>query len=151
MAGSTVPLNFPLRRLVAVAALALLATGCAIVAPPPPASPQPPPPAGNSVVIALLDQAADQQRAGRSEQAAASLERALRIEPGNAHVWHRLAALRLEQGQWTRAETLAAKSNQLAGGDAVLRGANWRIIAQARAALGDAAGARKARENARGL
>jgi len=144
-------LNLPLRRLLAVAALALLAAGCAIVAPTPPSSSRLPPPAGNEVVVALLDQAADQQRAGRSEQAAASLERALRIEPGNAHVWHRLAALRLEQGEWARAETLAAKSNQLAAGDDALRAANWRIIAKARAARGDAAGAREARDNAREL
>lgn len=141
-------MNLALLRPAAVAALALLAAGCAIVAPPQP--PAPPPAADNEVVVALLDQAAGQQRAGRDELAVASLERALRIEPGNARIWHRLASLRLEQGEWARAETLAAKSNQLAGSDAVLRSANWRIIAQARAARGDAAGARDARERARG-
>jgi Tfp pilus assembly protein PilF len=100
------------------------------------------------VVVALIDRAGDEQRAGRSDLAAASLERALRIEPGNARIWHRLAAVRLDQQQWARAETLAGKSNQLAAGDTALRAANWRIIAAARAARGDAAGARAARERA---
>ncbi|HES76292.1 MAG TPA: tetratricopeptide repeat protein [bacterium] len=64
---------------------------------------------------------------------AASLERALRIEPNNAGLWSRLAEVRLRQGDTAQAEQLALKANGLAGGDAALRSRNDKIVAQARA------------------
>ncbi|OYY75502.1 MAG: hypothetical protein B7Y40_00855 [Gammaproteobacteria bacterium 28-57-27] len=63
---------------------------------------------------------------------AASLERALRIEPNNAGLWSRLAEVRLRQGDTVQAEQLALKANGLAGGDAALRSRNDQIVAQAR-------------------
>ena len=83
-------------------------------------------------VLALLDQASKQQQTGSPEKAAATLERALRIEPRNARLWHRLAVIRFEQGQYSLAESLAAKSSTLAQGDWHLKEKNAELIQQVR-------------------
>ena len=98
-------------------------------------------------VVALLEESDTKLRGGDQEAAAASVERALRISPGNALLWHRLALIRMEQGRWSQAEAMAQKSLSLGGGDNGLQVDNWRLIARARRELGDAAGARAA-ENA---
>lgn len=103
----------------------------------------------NPAVLALLSNAGSQQQGGDIPGAAATLERALRIEPRNARLWHRLAALRLDQKQYRMAADLADKSNSLAPEEADLVRANWRLIARARSALGDSEGARQAWEKAR--
>jgi predicted Zn-dependent protease len=108
--------------------------------------PTPPP---SQAVVALLDTANDRVRAGNLDSAAAVLERALRLEPQNPLLWHRLAALRLQQGQPAQAANLAAKSNALAGRDRQLQASNWAIIAQAKEKLGDTNAARIARDKAR--
>ena len=102
-------------------------------------------------VVALLDDADRNTAAGQRERAIASLERALRIEPKNPLPWHKLSRLRLEEKNWKQALALAKKSNVLATGNKVLQAENWKIIAQASAALGDASGAAKAREMVRQL
>ena len=103
----------------------------------------------NTAVLALLSSAGSQQQGGDMPGAAATLERALRIEPRNARLWHRLASLRLEQKQYRMAADLADKSNSLAPEDDNLRRANWRLIARSRSALGDSKGAQQAWEMAR--
>jgi hypothetical protein len=96
-----------------------------------------------------MRRAEDQQKGGDLAAAGVSLERALRIAPGDAELWSRLAALRLEQRQFATVSQLAAKSNALAAaGDAVLKARNWRLIADARRALGDDRGAREAQRRA---
>lgn len=132
--------------------------------PPPQPPPQAPPPAPpldsrggapavppNAAVVALLDTADQRVRAGNLDSAAAILERALRLEPHNPLLWHRLAALRLQQGQFAQAASLAAKSNTLAGNNRQLQASNWDTIAQAKEQLGDTVAARTAREKARAL
>jgi len=99
-------------------------------------------------VQVLLRRAADQQRAGDHAAAAASLERAVRIEPRNAQLWNRLAHVYLQQQQFGRVEQFAAKSNALASDDRVLQADNWQLIAAARAARGDRRGAAEARRHA---
>ena len=133
----------------ALALLALLA-GCA-TAPPPalePAgapAPAPAPARGESIAVAsLLESARSDTEAGRLAGAAASLERAIRIEPRNPRLWHELARVRLRQGDYAQAESVAARSNTWAGGEHELRAENWRLIARSREARGDAAGAREA-------
>ncbi len=74
--------------------------------------------------------------AGRLANAAASLERALRIEPRNPRLWHELAQVRFRQRDYAQAESLATRSNTWAGSDAELRAANQRLIEEARAARG---------------
>ena len=83
-------------------------------------------------VLALLSEATKQENSGDLEVAAAKLERALRIEPRNAVLWHHLAAVRLRQGQTQLAVSLAQKSNSFAAHDSELVERNQRIIEQAR-------------------
>lgn len=83
-------------------------------------------------VVVLLDQASQQARSGSPERAAATLERALRIEPKNARLWHRLALIRYQQGKYNLAESLAAKSSTLAQGDWSLKKRNAELIEQVR-------------------
>ena len=80
-----------------------------------------------------MDSARADMEAGRLSNAAASLERALRIEPRNPRLWQELARVRLQQGDFAQAESLAARSNSFAGGDSGLRAENQRIIEAARA------------------
>jgi predicted Zn-dependent protease len=100
-----------------------------------------PEPSGNTAVLALLDEA--EARASPAASAA-SLERALRIEPGNPLIWHRLARLRLDQGSYSQAEALALKSNTLATRRPDLWAENWAIVAEARRQMGDVDGAGEA-------
>ena len=81
----------------------------------------------------------------------ATIERALRIDPNNARLWNRLAAIRLEQGQPRQAEQLALKSNALSRGDTRLQARNWRLVARARWSMNDSTGARSAENKAREL
>ncbi len=110
-----------------------------------------PAPRATRAVVALLDQARAQLRAGDPDAAAAVLERALRIEPRNPRLWSQLAWVRLRQDLPAQAEQMALKSNALAGGDARLQAANWRIIAKARRLRNDADGAVAAERMARDL
>ncbi len=115
--------------------LTFLVAGCAVV---PTQGPQPAPPVSeNTAVVALVNTAHANLASGRLDTAEAALERALRIEPRNPALWHELAKLRLNQGQYQQAETFAKKSNAWAGGNRRLRAANWRVIGEARASLGE--------------
>jgi predicted Zn-dependent protease len=111
----------------------------------------PPPVSSNRAVVALVERARQEAGSGRRESAGASLERALRIEPRNAWLWHELARLRLTQGQYAQAVSLAQKSNSLAVRERSLRALNWHLIADARIAQGDSGGAAHARKLAEDL
>jgi len=87
-------------------------------------------------VSSLLAKSTVQIEAKEWEKAAALLERALRIEPRNAKLWQRLAEVRLSQGQFAQAESLAVKSNALAPKEQALQARNAQIIHQAREARG---------------
>ncbi len=147
----------------------LLLAGCAAQTPapvetstPPPPSPAPTPvpsepsappvlrPATreSTAVASLMDSARADTAAGRLANAAASLERALRIEPRNPRLWSELARVRFQQRDYAQAESTALRSESWAGKDNLLRADNWRLIAAAREARGDTDGARKAREAA---
>jgi len=126
--------------------LILVLAGCATREPapaeathPPFEAPPPPPMAAparpeTAAVASLMDTARAQASAGRLANAAATLERALRIEPKNPRLWHQLAQVRLRQGDYAQAESLAARSNTWAADDAELKAANQRVIEEARAA-----------------
>lgn len=94
-----------------------------------------------AAVISLFKQARTARDQGRPDQAAAALERALRIEPRNYFLWSALAGTQLERGNIDQAESVALKSNSLARGNVYAELENWRIIAAAREARGDAAAA----------
>lgn len=108
-------------------------------------------PQASSAVVALLETASEQAAAGHDEQAAANLERALRIEPKNPWLWHRLGVLRLQQGNYQAAVDLAQKSNSLAGSNRRLMAGNWELLARAYTALGRDAEAEQARRKAQNL
>jgi hypothetical protein len=84
-------------------------------------------------VVALLSGAERKRAGGEFDAAVAALERALRIEPRNALLWHRLALIRFEQKRYTQAMDLAARSNSLPHADARLREANRALIQRAKA------------------
>lgn len=144
---------------------ALFVAGCAS-APGPESLPQPgepappapqageaqrPPVQENVAIAGLVESARADEASGRLPNAAASLERALRIEPRNPRLWQQLARVRLRQGDYAQAESLAQRSNTWGGTDNRLRAGNWSLIAQCRQARGDAEGARKAQELANQL
>lgn len=138
--------------------LLLLVAGCAtppespetkVPEPVPEPVPAPvPPPRENVAIAGLMQSARSDAAAGRLPNAAASLERALRIEPRNPRLWQELARVRIQQREYAQAENVALRSNSFAGSDDALRAENWRLIAQAREARGDADGARAALESA---
>ena len=118
----------------------------------PPTPPHAARPAPKRAVAVLTRRAEDQRRQGDLDGAIVSLERALRISPEDAALWHRLAQVRQAQSRHDLVVQLAAKSNSLAApGDRTLRSDNWQLIAEARRALGDAAGARSAQARADSL
>ena len=99
---------------------------------------------GNAAVVALLESAREAEKARQYGRAAAALERALKVEPRNPWLWHRLAAIRYRQGRHPEAEALSRRSMSLAPGDLKLESRNWRVIAAARHGQGDEEGARAA-------
>jgi predicted Zn-dependent protease len=70
---------------------------------------------------------------GDLQQAEMTLERALRIEPRNAHYWHTLAQVKYQQKQYSQAIHLCLKSKSLAGKDQHIIQLNEQLIARARA------------------
>jgi len=110
-----------------------------------------PPEQTNPAVVALLDNADQYTAAGQNSKAVASLERAIRIEPKNPVLWHRLGYLHLQEGNWVQAIAMAKKSNVLATNDRSLQAKNWLLIAKARDSLGDTAGSEQAMKMARQL
>lgn len=133
----------------------LLLGACAAPPPVPETKPEPPPPPvaapapkENIAVAGLMESARADAAAGKHANAAASLERALRIEPRNPRLWHELARVRAQQGQHAQAENVAVRSNSFAGDDKALRAENWKLIAETRNARGDKEGARQALEQA---
>ena len=94
------------------------------------------------VVTALVTDAQVSRQKQNYNQAAVQLERALRIEPRNAGLWHELARVYFEQGSFDQAIQFATKSNTLTK-DSELRSKNWRLMAEAYTELGDTDRARE--------
>ena len=118
--------------------------------PPPPRSEAGLPRERNAAVVALLESAREAEEVRQYGRAAAALERALKVEPRNPRLWHRLAAVRYWQGRHAEAEALALRSMSLEPADRELDSRNWRVIAAARHGQGDEEGAREALRRARG-
>ncbi|MGK0297744.1 MAG: tetratricopeptide (TPR) repeat protein [Gammaproteobacteria bacterium] len=106
---------------------------------------------GRPAVIALMDNAELEKQSGRVENAAATLERAIRLEPKNALLWSRLAEVRLLEKNWHQAYVLANKSNSLAQTNPELQRQNWQIIEQAKIAQNDKVAAELARSKIKEL
>ena len=108
-----------------------------------------PPPRSSPAVTALIGQAEKAEQQGNLAQAAASIERGLRIAPHDAKLWQKLARIRLGQKRPQQAESLAKKSNSLARGNRKLLFANWMTIAESREQRGDKKGKARAQQQAR--
>ncbi|WP_027593412.1 lipopolysaccharide assembly protein LapB [Pseudomonas sp. LAIL14HWK12:I7] len=86
------------------------------------------PASSNTASTLLIETASRQYAEGKLDQAAASLERALQIQPNNPATLHYLGVLRLQQGQYEQAEVLAARSNLRVGRNVALRNRNLQLI-----------------------
>jgi cytochrome c-type biogenesis protein CcmH/NrfG len=139
------------------AVLAVLLAACAsspkfATVPPPPPSPFPESTHTESPAIAsLMKDARTASDSGQAANAAALLERGLRIEPRNPRLWQQLARVRLDQKDFMQAESCAQRSSSWAATDTALRYENWQLIAKSREARGDAAGAKAALDAAERL
>lgn len=88
----------------------------------------------NNASTILMETASQQYADGQLDQAAASLERALQIQPNNPATLHYLGVLRLQQGQYQQAEALAARSNLRVGSNIALRNRNIQLMQAAQKA-----------------
>lgn len=134
-------------RLAVLTTIALWLAACAPLAPQPDPEPDPDPPEAvatplSPALLALLDRAAEATAAGDLDDAAAAVERALRLAPEEPELWYRLAEVRFAQGDWAGAEAMALRAidRDRAG---VWRRASWQLIAEARLRAGDREGARE--------
>lgn len=100
-------------------------------------------------VLSLLKQADQLRTAGDLAGASARLERAQRIAPTEPEVYFQLSSLRLEQGSLEDAVNIATQGVDLAGSDQAMKRDLYIVIARSKDALGDSAGAAKARQLAR--
>jgi tetratricopeptide (TPR) repeat protein len=138
--------------------------------PPPPSArppgdaggaPQQPPPGGapaagpreqhyefGAATRALAAQATTQESSGDLEAAAATLERAVRIEPRNPLVWIELARLRLLMQSPREADGLARRALSLSTDDPRASASALRVLAQALKAQGRNDEAREAEQKA---
>jgi Tfp pilus assembly protein PilF len=91
-----------------------------------------------------VTQAHQQAASGDTVQAAATLERALRIEPDNPLVWIELGRVRLAENNPAQANAMGRKALALATGDPSAQSSAWHLIADALRARGDNAGAAEA-------
>lgn len=98
-----------------------------------------------AAVVALLDRSHQAERQGDLGQAAASIERSLRITPQDAGLWQRLARIRFIQKKYSQSIALAKKSNNLGTGYTSLIYKNWLLIADAYAELGNGKASQHAR------
>jgi tetratricopeptide repeat protein len=102
-----------------------------VEAPPPPEQPRP----GKTfrlgpASLALVSQAHKQSQDGDYGQAAASIERALRIEPNNPLLWIELGEVRLSEHNADQADAMGRKALALATGDHQAESSAWRLIAE---------------------
>jgi Tfp pilus assembly protein PilF len=127
----------------------------------PPASPETPTPSPSpapprqfhlgSATSALVTYAHQQAASGDTAQAAATLERAVRIEPDNPLVWIELGRVRLAENNPTQANAMGRKALALATGDPAAQSSAWHLIADALRSRGDNAGAADADSRAQSL
>jgi tetratricopeptide (TPR) repeat protein len=101
---------------------------------PPPAGEQPPRPPPKQYRLgpastALVAQSHKQMTGGDFGMAAATVERAMRIEPDNPLLWIELGRVRYTAGDYSQADSMGHKALALASGDAQAQASAWRLIA----------------------
>lgn len=86
--------------------------------------------ASRAAVLDLLSQSKSAIEQYKYVEAENLLKRALRIEPGNAWLWHNMAVLKFYQGDFQQAIQQALKSNNLGKNNQQLSKNNGKIIKQ---------------------
>lgn len=99
----------------------------------------------------LVTQATTQRKSRNFVQAAATLERALRIEPKNPLLWIEYGQLRMDEKNFTQAESMARKALASAIGDLRTQANAWRLIADSYKARNRNGEAQQAYERANSL
>jgi len=104
-----------------------------------------PVPEEGKAAATLLARARQNARTGQFSQAEMMLERALRVEPRNARLWHEMAQVKYGQKDYGQVVQFCIKSNSLAGKDYGLIQQNWLLMEKAYLELGEPEKARQAR------
>ena len=104
-----------------------------------------PVPEEGKAAATLLASARQNERTGQFSQAEMMLERALRVEPRNARLWHEMAQVKYGQKDYGQVVQFCIKSNSLAGKDYGLIQQNWLLMEKAYLELGEPEKARQAR------
>jgi hypothetical protein len=118
--------------------------------PPPVDEPTPlPPPVVREPTLgaasrALVSQAQTQVTSKNYTVAAASIERALRIEPDNPLLWIELGKVRQAEGNYSQAENMGRKAASMAVNAPRTQAAAWTLIAESLRARGKNSQAREA-------
>jgi tetratricopeptide (TPR) repeat protein len=121
---------------------------------PPPFTPEPEPglsrrsvpvPQEGKTAGTLLASARQSMQSGQFNQAEMTLERALRVEPRNARLWHEMAQIKFGKKEYQQTVQFCIKSNSLAGKDYELIQKNWQLMEMAYLEMGDPEKARQAR------
>src|SRR5690606_10086061 len=99
---------------------------------------------------ALVTQAQTHLQAKNYPLAASSIERALRIEPGNPLLWIELGKVRQAEGNHVQAENMGRRAASLSKAPRASAGA-WRLIAAALRARGKMSEAQQATLRAEGF
>jgi len=98
----------------------------------PPGAPSRPPPKQyrlGAASSALVAQAHKQMGGGDFGLAAATVERAMRVEPDNPLLWIELGRVRYTAGDYSQADSMGHKALALATGDPQSQASAWRLIA----------------------
>jgi Flp pilus assembly protein TadD len=93
---------------------------------------------------ALVTQAQTQAASKNYAVAAASVERALRIEPDNPLLWIELGKVRQAEGNYQQAENMGRKAESMAANAPRTQAAAWSLIAESLRARGKNTQAREA-------
>jgi len=83
-----------------------------------------------AAALSLVSQAHKQSQGGDPAGAAATLERALRIEPNNPLLWIELGDVRLSENDFEQAHSMGRKALALATGDPRAQSSSWTLIAE---------------------
>jgi tetratricopeptide (TPR) repeat protein len=130
------------------------APGSGEVVPAPAERPPAPPPRQfrlGAASAALVTQAHAQAASGDYGQAAATLERAQRIEPDNPLLWIELGRVRLAENNAAQADAMGRKALALAVGDPSAQAGAWHLIAESLKARGRNGEAAEAEQKAQGM
>jgi tetratricopeptide (TPR) repeat protein len=105
-------------------------------------------PLKNPAVEELVAQAHEAERAGRLDDAAVLLERAMRIQPRNPELLQHMAEVHLQKKDYEQALSFSVRSYDIGPRVGEICSRNWRTISVAREHLDDHKGASEAEHRA---